>query len=542
LPEKKFVEQAYNQTFLGEIDESHKNNLNQGVFEDKYYFGKKIEVKEKKYDCIIMDTGEILIDYTPDKKKKEEDPPENQIKQAGLNYQTSMLPLENSWSKLGLTYFIAQKAKTPESLSVVSAVSEVQTEGKCLMPPISEYLNKAKKQAVEAQQTENDLAYTQTTQTTPLNLLNSMAPTQTTLTAFPKALFDSILKVQEYYMDVHDKRSLLLTTSFVLTSYCFELFDAVGYLFFNSDKASGKTKFAKILELLCFNSQNLTSPSQAVMFRIIEQTKGTFFVDDYENLPEDWQSVTDQILKVGYKKGGKTARAVKIKDGFDVEWFDVYSPKVVTNTTSLDSVTLSRCIPIHLLPTDSNKGKLFPESRDFFWEYLRDCCYVFVMHFWRQVKENYLCLDVSELNNREMELARPLLAVAYTVDRAYFEQLKGYLVSAFEERDVVDSFGSWELSLYHVLDSVAGDGDWYNVKWVTKELRSYLQGDDDSGEAKLPGYRWVGRQLSKVPLFDKRRVADGMQYYISQDLVQRYLRLKRIKFDEKTEEKQEGEK
>lgn len=492
-------------TLLNHCD-SEKLNLNQGKFNGHWYFGKSIEFNERLIDCIIFDDGKTLINWKQAYSSKDKNYTlvNNEISDFGIEYSDSLIPLKNKWSKEGLVNFVG-KLKKASAVSVVSDRKEemdVKLAKRRLILPLNDYLL-----IHNIESTVSTLAYTKTTSTTLTTPLTTLK------------------NIQKHYMDLADERLFTLTGLYIISTYCFELFNSIGYLFFCSDSGSGKTKYADIIRFCSFNSINATNPSEAVLFRIIQQTKGTLFVDDYENIDDKKKSAIDQILKVGYKRGGQTIRAEKIGDNYVPKFFDVYSPKVITNTIGLDSITYSRCIPIHLLKTTSVKGKLNPNDFDPVWQEIRDSCYEFVMVNWSGIEDCYNSLILDDFNNRDLELVKPLLAIAKYMGDDIFHETKSVLLKIFGERDMFDFADDWDFVLFDCVRDYFGDliikrSEWLSAKDLLDLMLPRLSIDE--GNAK-PTVRWIGRTLTRIDLVGKRRVGKGVEYRFDTDNLLKYM-------------------
>lgn len=499
---------------FNEHSDSSVQTIAQGEFKGKWYFGKQIELKSKKVDSIIMEDGTLLINTKmqyPQKKNYEQQIKDsrNFIEEYGFRVGKPLLTPENFWSKDSINLYINNKS------SVVSVVS---------LP--TEKIGKE----LHLSNNSLEIALTQS-YTTTLTTLTTLT-TQTTQTPKQAILIENkslenLLKlIQDYYMDVYDEKITTLTTSYILSTYLYELFDSIGYLFLCSDSGTGKTKWSNIIQYCSFNSINATNTTEAAMFRIVEQSKGTLFIDDYEKIQEDKKNSIDQLLKVGYKRGGKTCRAEKVGDNFVPVFFDVYCPKVITNTEGLDSITYSRCIPLHLIKTLSTKGALNPKSNDLFWQQIRDCCYIWAMENWKLVKKNYNELSVSGLNNRDLELVKPILAVAKTFSEESFNEVLTTVKDIFANRDLFDFSSDWDYILFSSLQKYYKNnfavGEWMQTKEILDIMLSNMVFDED--DKKRPSVKWIGRLLSRIDLFEKKREAAGVKYKLNLGNIEKYMK------------------
>jgi len=520
------------------LDEIIHYNLNQGVFQNHFYFGKKIELEGNFVDSVIFDDGSVLIDYGAVKvggKKKNEAYGRNEIREAGLNYRISLVPTENAWSNKSIADF----CKNAES---VDGVVDVYVEGS-VDNMISNllYINKKNKKNIHLTYLYRPAQYP--TLTTPNGkAVTTLNYTKTTPNQLGKTLFEILIKTQDYFMDVTDKRIFLVGAAYIIATYCFELFRSIGYLFFNSESDSGKTKFAEIIGNCSFHTIDASDPSDSALFRAPELFKGLMIIDDFDKMSEEKKNALLQILKIGYKKKGKTMRVERKRDVFQPKFFDCYCPKIITNISGLEPVTLSRCIPIHLMKTLTEKGKREPDDRNKIWQLIRDCCHIYILTHWRRIQEDYESYECTVLNNRDLELVKGPLAIVKGIDSAFHQQMLDFLVNCFGDRAKVDLSGDWDYALFaSILAHVIDEPKHYSTTQITSWLKEHLMGEanvDTEQEYKrirgrsLPTPRFVGRRLSRIPLIKKRRVGAGVEYELSRPLVEQYMRVRGYYFEE----------
>jgi hypothetical protein len=250
-------------------------NLNQGIFNDSFYFGKVHYIENQPTDAIILSNRQYFLDYSAikiykeeliDGKIKKQKVPygENQIKANGLNYRNSIIENSYFWSNNAIDAFVNNKS---EQIDKVDLFNDIKTQ-------------------------------------------------------------------LEQYMDIDDNRVFDVVASYILGTYCFSLFNSYGYLFLNCEKNSGKTKFTNLIGFMAFNATNATNPSEASLFRLCESNKPTFLIDDYEKMEDEKQKYINQILKTGYKRGGQTLR-IDTNENNRVRMFDLYSPKIINNVGDL---------------------------------------------------------------------------------------------------------------------------------------------------------------------------------------------------------------
>lgn len=500
---------------LDQHEDSSIQTLAQGEFKGKWYFGKQLDIKSKKVDAVVLEDGSFLVNMKmqyPQKKEYETKINEavNAISDFGFRVGRPLLTPENFLSKEAIKCYISD---------VKNVVSVVSLDSKNMEKRLEDYISISYTTTLTTLTTQT----TQTTQEPKLEGIDNKKENKVDINRL-----DSLIKwVQDYYMDVYDEKLTTLTTYYIIATYLYELFDSIGYLFLCSDSGTGKTKWASIIQSCSFNSINATNTTESAMFRIVEQSKGTLFIDDYEKIEETKKNSIDQLLKVGYKKGGKTCRSEKVGDTFVPVFFDVYCPKVITNTEGLDSITYSRCIPLHLIKTMNNKGKLNPKSTDLFWQSIRDCCYYWALVNWKEVKQNYASIHVDSLNNRDLELVKPILAVAKTFGEDKYEEVLGTVEKIFDNRDMFDFSSDWDFILFNALHQYFESPDptvneWIKTKDCLDLMLQHMNFDED--DKKRPSVKWVGRLLSRIDLFEKKREAAGVKYRLTLENVEKYMR------------------
>lgn len=339
-----------------------------------------------------------------------------------------------------------------------------------------------------------------------------------------KEIYNEIKDRINEYMEIYDPRITSMLSCWIIGTYLYDLFPCYGYILLTSQKASGKSKLLNIIGLLSRNSLSVSSPSESVLFRMINGNRLTLLIDDFETFKNDERTnYLLQILKIGIDQEGGIPRNEKYKDTYVPKKFNCYCPKVITNTTSLDQVTISRCITINLLPTATNKGKLRPDKKDPIWQSIRNNCHILIMENYQEILEIYNTEDFGELNSRELDTTKGLLAVAKFIDDSVFQEVSEYLKESFCDRDLQDLSTDWEYLLFKQLSEKVTAPKWCSLDEMDYWLREVAQTEYNK---KLNQY--IGSVLSKLPaLFKKTRHNDGIRYLIIPENVQKYMKLKK---------------
>jgi len=88
-----------------------------------------------------------------------------------------------------------------------------------------------------------------------------------------------------------------------ISTYVFNLFEAIPYIHLTGSKGSGKTTLVRILSSLSHNPVSTVSVTPANLYRMIENEQPTLFIDEVEDLEKRGSSNDDviQILNSGYQ-------------------------------------------------------------------------------------------------------------------------------------------------------------------------------------------------------------------------------------------------
>jgi hypothetical protein len=339
-----------------------------------------------------------------------------------------------------------------------------------------------------------------------------------------KELFNRIKAQINKYMDIYDLRITSMISCWIIGTYIYDLFSCYGYILLTSQKASGKTKLLKLIGLMSRNSLSVSSPSESVLFRMINGSRITLLIDDFETFKNDERTnYLLQILKIGIDQEGGIPRNEKYKDTYIPKKFNCYCPKVITNTTSLDQVTISRCITINLLPTATDKGKIRPNKKDVVWQKIRDDCHILIMENYKEILEIYNTTDFGELNSRELDTTKGLLAVAKFISDSVFQEVSEYLKESFYNRDLQDLSNDWEYLLFKQLSEKVTEPKWCSLDIMNNWLKEVTITDYNKSLNQ-----YIGSVLSKLPaLFKKVRHNDGIKYLITPENVRKYMVLKK---------------
>jgi hypothetical protein len=326
-------------------------------------------------------------------------------------------------------------------------------------------------------------------------------------------LYNELFKINKKFVVHTDERIHSLVACDIISTYCYQLFETKGRVYFNADKNSGKTTQCQLYNLLAFNpvfSANLSAPS---IDRIVESTCSTIIVDNFDTMNEEQKIATIQTYQTGYKKGMKT---VKVGQKFIPETFNPYSPFVLNNVVGLDEVSLSRSIAIRMMRSDDKRTtgrKMNPKDK--IYRKLRQGLHTWVLDNWVKVKDIYEKLDVYDMEGRNLEKSVSILAIAKLINDEVYNDIITYLKENIEQDNVRDMSDSWELAVWEYLFRQAGEKQAVSFDVAQKEIADDIQkmitiydmtDSRTTTQVKIEHKklsRYIGKLLNSIPKFKK---------------------------------------
>ena len=110
-------------------------------------------------------------------------------------------------------------------------------------------------------------------------------------------------------------------------TYNFNKFHYTPYLFIEGPtKACGKSRLLRIVQNLSHWGLSVSDISEAALVRVISKHKPTICVDEFDELTKRRSDLTG-ILNGGFERGQPSIRAIKVKDDYEAQAFDLYCPK-----------------------------------------------------------------------------------------------------------------------------------------------------------------------------------------------------------------------
>jgi hypothetical protein len=340
-------------------------------------------------------------------------------------------------------------------------------------------------------------------------------PTEEPIALDKTALLSAIKDLFAMYIEFSDEQLYSFFTLWSIGTYCFPLFNTYPYVHLIGLMQSGKSKLLSLCCCLSFNGFHSADITTACLFRLIEETRGSLFIDEAETLSSRRGSEAVRgILLSGYRKGGKAYRAERDSDGnFVPRAYDVYGPKMMANIEGLEEVLASRCITV-TMQRGVNKEIVNSEINIDYpgWQQIRDRIYPFIMVNWEEIRRVYNELqNEAEIFGRERELWKPILALAKFFGNEVYAEMKALAVDKVAERN--NNSVTEEQVLLETLLSLVTDHGFYNLKEISIAMASRL----DCCSWLDP--RRVARLLRTLGFTKTRRMAQGTEFKLETENV-----------------------
>jgi hypothetical protein len=353
----------------------------------------------------------------------------------------------------------------------------------------------------------------------------------------PREVFEAVRESFDWYMDYSDFRVSAFLASWVIGSYFYRAFNFYPYIAFHGIKGTAKSKSLRLLSYLAFNSELELSPTEAGIYRGVEETRGTLCFDEYDGIDERTRGAIHAILRSGFQKGGVVKRNKKMKingcEGFGLERLETYSPKAFAGVWELQEFS-ERCVRVlHKKTTDMEKASRYPNADDLMFQEARDLIYPFALTYWKDIVEIYNSIEnkfedgnggMFNFEPRPWDIWRPVLSTAKFIGEDVFQEVLEYAKQIEEDRKSEES-NKEEFILLESLQSVVSKMPRADGKYAIKDIWDILKEscpelyDWDEPKQRRSIEKRVGFAFRRLGI-EKRRRGTGNVYTITPEVVQ----------------------
>ncbi len=243
----------------------------------------------------------------------------------------------------------------------------------------------------------------------------------------PAELFSEIREYISRFIYLPEERHYDLLVLWTMGTYTFKIFRYFPYIHLNAEKNSGKTTLMDVLAPICFNGDISSNQTEAVIFREVQFSLPTMFMDEVEKLSKNSRQFMNtgiaDVLKTGFNSNGAVKRC--IGDDYKIGKFSSYCPKMLAGINELEEVLRDRTIGIAMIRKgkDETLEKYIDSDTNIQHQQkeIRDKLYMLGLNFCSDIFNSYKELSnnqeiIEVLDNRTSDLWLPIIAFAKLVD------------------------------------------------------------------------------------------------------------------------------
>jgi CRISPR/Cas system-associated endoribonuclease Cas2 len=347
-----------------------------------------------------------------------------------------------------------------------------------------------------------------------------------------KKAFEKVLALQKWKVWHPDERVHKHHVLKIISTYFKPIFEMKGRELIYGESGFGKTRQTKIYQLLAFNPAMSMDFSDASIFRIIESTKATILIDNFDSVEKEKKKRILHIFNTGCYAKQKAVRS----EGktFRPTGFDVFSDMIVNSILPLDEIAENRSHITRCLRTDDpNYSRL--EENNPIWQETRDMLHVCALQNWKEVKKVYEKLKAeSDLFAREFERVSDTLTIAKCISESLYKEMLEYYKEEEERRKIRDLREEWlYVALEYVIEQLKEKKE---IELPVKDIaeQTALQIFDENAKdfaKQVHSYKiYLGKTFRANPLF-KARIKEGYSYYtFTKEALFKFCRM--LKFDD----------
>ena len=339
----------------------------------------------------------------------------------------------------------------------------------------------------------------------------------------PNELYGKIKKKLKSYLDLRKEEEYDLLVNWIIHTYLVNLFGSTSYIKVGGNQDVGKSTVMKVCSKLSFKGKLLSAPSAAVLYRTLNCSQNTLFVDEFENQNEENKEAILSVLNVGYTKEGCTIeKCDRGRDSdFEPQKFRAFSPKMFAGISDIRIPTLkSRCIELNMVRTTrkdlKNVDRIDDEEANEFQD-IRDDIYIFCLENYKAIMQNFNSVD-EEIYARTGQIMKPLLAIDHFFNK--ISPILNYYNETIKESIYEGMSRDWNYILLKTIYGVVEDRPELTIAQITEHFVSELP---ETQRENFNSNR-IGIMLKKLGLnVNKRRTGKETMYSFTKEQIKQQL-------------------
>src|SRR3989339_440817 len=341
-------------------------------------------------------------------------------------------------------------------------------------------------------------------------------------------VFNEIKELYKQYLDFEETALYDFFSIWCIGTYFHPLFSSFPYCFLSGTRESGKSKCLKLTSRFAFNAEFTASLSTASTFRIVEANRSSLMIDEMENINSGDNPEFRSVILSGYEAGASVLRCGERKDGFEIQRFRSYSPKVFANIAGVEDVLGSRVIYI----TMSRSGNREISEREIYlldpkFQAVRNNLYLLLMKHHIEIKDLYMNIhNEMSFSGREWQLWKSIFTIATFLDKMagtdeVFRTMFDLATKKYDEKSQIGEDEMEHLIISGLMEMIE------DVKEVqATELFEFFKQRNPDEMLELTQTKF-GNVLRRLKCFEKKRMLNGKNYYLFNrirlaDLAKRY--------------------
>ena len=238
----------------------------------------------------------------------------------------------------------------------------------------------------------------------------------------PRAVFHKIKGIWEFFMDLSGNPGAYTALTLINTlGYCLRLFQYAPYIKYEGEKGSSKSKACEIHEYIDFNAFSGVDLTPSVIFRTLQDTRGTLIIDEAETYDKlknksEYEQAREAIINAGFKINGKVPRMERIDNRFTRVDYHVFGIKIIGSIHGVSETIRDRSYQVMLTKTLNKEiSRRTPRFGDPMFQEARDMLYTMVLNHWKEIQKIEQEEEIENrlgLIGREWDKAKPLLVLA----------------------------------------------------------------------------------------------------------------------------------
>ena len=301
-----------------------------------------------------------------------------------------------------------------------------------------------------------------------------------------KEIFVNLTEKNQEHIWHPDSRHHKLFAGFIMSTYCFELFDVAPRLNIFALTESGKSTESKIIKNACFSPIWFSRGSTASLFRSVEGTCGIPILDNFDKLSEELKEATFHFIETSFDREGRYRLCESSQSNWKTKTYFTFCPMVINSTIAFEDAALeNRCILVRMEKTSKRFKKINPKEA--FWKNTRNDCRLWVLENWQEIEKTRDWIDNNEtrLKDRALDIWLPILTMAKLGD--CYEELVNLAVEKTEEQKEFSEGESFSREItFYILDIIEDKpSEIFELGKLAKEYAlSVSQTTDEAGKEK----------------------------------------------------------